>query len=278
MGEIVGKKFDYITVIKEIGRAKNNEKLYLCKCDCGNQIVRSKYYFNKKFANPISCGCVKRTSKRKHNMAGTRIYKRWLDMKHRCYGVNSNDYKDYGGRGIVVCDEWLHDFNAFYKWSIENGYTDKLSLDRIDVNGNYEPDNCRWTTAKVQAHNRRNTIYVTYHGETLPLSDLCERYNVIYSTVSKRYKRGWDLDRCLFAKPFRKYCGNICNKDVYDLMIEKGLSRKEFAKLIGRSVETVSNMWRKELNPKRKAEILNALDSFTTPEESGAEIVRLLNG
>lgn len=138
--DYTGKNIDYLTVIRCVGyskRSKHNEAIWLCRCDCGKEIIRRQSSLCRKSVNPKSCGCKRKYKKYRHGMIGTRIYKRWIDMKHRCYGVNDPDYKDYGGRGIVVCDEWLHNFNAFHEWAIRNGYSDDLSLDRIDVNGNY---------------------------------------------------------------------------------------------------------------------------------------------
>ena len=130
-------------------------------------------------------------------MSGTRIYKRWLDMKHRCYGKNRSDYKDYGGRGITVCDEWLHDFTAFYRWSMENGYSDNLTLDRIDVDGNYEPDNCRWTTIIVQANNKRTNRRFQYGGKSYTIAELDRLLSGGTGSLSRRLYNGWTLEEAL---------------------------------------------------------------------------------
>ncbi len=125
----------------------------------------------------------------KHGMKGTRIYNIWKLMKRRCKNTNDKYYKDYGGRGIVICDEWDNDFMNFYNWAIANGYSDKLTIERIDVNGNYEPANCKWISRKEQSRNRRNNVMVTYRGETRLLKEWCELLNLNYDTVFHRIKK-----------------------------------------------------------------------------------------
>lgn len=118
-------------------------------------------------------------------------------MKKRCYLKCNHDYKNYGARGIAVCDEWRNDFMAFYNWSMANGYNDTLTIDRIDVNGNYEPNNCRWCNMKQQARNRRNNIYFTYNGETHCLTDWCEILGLNRKTIYERLRHGWSYKRAL---------------------------------------------------------------------------------
>lgn len=123
-------------------------------------------------------------------MTKTRIYKIYKKMKSRCFNKNEERYKDYGGRGITVCDEWVRSFESFYNWSMARGYTDKLTIDRIDVNGNYSPGNCRWSTVEEQQNNKRNSFRVSIDGENDTLSNMCKRFKVNYSTVYTRIKRG----------------------------------------------------------------------------------------
>lgn len=134
----------------------------------------------------------------KHGKKNTRLYRLWKVMKSRCYNEHVDRYQNYGGRGIIVCDEWKNDFMSFYDWSIKNGYDDTLTIDRINVDGNYEPSNCRWATMKQQMRNTSRNAYFTYNGTTHCLSEWCEILNLKYSTVHSRiHKLGWTIAEAL---------------------------------------------------------------------------------
>lgn len=138
-------------------------------------------------------------------MSQTRIYLCWARMKHRCVNENDKDFKHYGGRGIKVCAEWLDKelgFTNFYYWAMKNGYQDNLTIDRIDVNGNYEPANCRWATILEQRNNMRSNVVFTYKGKTMNLKQWSNYLGLRYSTLCTRWKRGKSLEE-LFSKKVR---------------------------------------------------------------------------
>ena len=135
-----------------------------------------------------------------HGKRNTRLYRIWSNIKTRCYNVNDPHYSNWGGRGVVICDEWINDFQSFYNWSISNGYNDTLTIDRIDNDGNYEPSNCRWITVKEQNQNKRNVILLTYEDKTMSLTAWSKYLNIGKDTVRQRYHKGWSVEECLFGK------------------------------------------------------------------------------
>ena len=191
--DLTGKKFGKLEVIG-VHDTGSRKTYYVCQCDCGNvKVVRADSLIS---GATKSCGCIKKeqdktnlTANHRHKMSGTRIYETWQDMKRRCYNKQNARYDRYGGRGIKVCEEWLNDFQSFYDWAISNGYSDDLTIDRIDNDGNYEPSNCRWSTAKEQCNNRGSNINITIGNATKSLMCWCEIFNVDYKKVYARYKR-----------------------------------------------------------------------------------------
>ena len=129
----------------------------------------------------------------------TRLYRIYNNMKTRCYNDKTPSYLNYGNRGVKICDSWLKDYNIFYKWSIENGYREGLTIDRINVDGNYEPSNCRWVTVKEQSNNTRKNHKVTLNNETKSLMEWCEMLNINYRTVRDRLKRNWSYEKALYT-------------------------------------------------------------------------------
>lgn len=201
--DLTGKKFGKLTALEKCGNTKEGKTIWLCRCDCGKQIkVIGRDLRN---GHTQSCGClhseIMRKMKHKHGLAKTRINNIYFGMKARCKNLNNSEYKNYGGRGIVVCQEW-QEFISFYDWAIANGYNDDLTIDRIDVNGNYEPSNCRWVTQKQQQNNKRNNHYVKINNENHTLSGWAEVYNISINTIRTRLSRGWS-DIEAITKPIR---------------------------------------------------------------------------
>lgn len=197
--DLSGQRFGRLTVIQRVGTTKHGHPTWLCKCDCGKEHVVVGN--DLKSGDTTSCGCYGHEVRVKqltiHGGKGTRLYRTWQSMKRRCCNPNAAFYKDYGGRGIKVCKEWLHDFEAFHNWAINNGYTDELTIDRIDENGDYCPGNCRWATQKQQANNKRNTVRLTWNGETKTLGEWSELVGIPKATIKNRIKLGWSIERAL---------------------------------------------------------------------------------
>ena len=194
---LVGRKNGKLTVIGE-SKKINNEFFSLCKCECGNEKLIRNGALKK--GVPKSCGCSKHTRKKTTNLVEKKIKIKseipkkiksiFYSMRARCQNPNTKCYNYYGGRGIKVCEEWLKDINSFYIWALKSGYNENLSIERIDVNGDYEPSNCKWATRTDQANNKRNNVFLTYNNEKKTIAQWARIYNISPSKIKYRYKKG----------------------------------------------------------------------------------------
>lgn len=197
--DLTGQRFGRLTVIDRAD-TQNSHVRWRCRCDCGNiTIVKGIHLKN---GHTKSCGCLieeaTRNAHSTHSLSKTRIYETWCSMKSRCLNPQKRSYKNYGGRGITVCDEWQNDFRTFYDWAIKSGYRDDLMIDRIDVNGNYEPSNCRWADRRTQNNNRRNNHYLTHNGETKTMRQWADDLGISYYVLRSRINNShWSVERAL---------------------------------------------------------------------------------
>ena len=196
--DITGERFNNLVVVKRVENAKGGVAMWECICDCGNTtIVRGS---NLKNGSVKSCGCRRKTAKPAltHDMSKTRLYREWASIKRRCYAKSLPSYKNYGGRGIEVCDEWKNSFEVFRDWALTNGYSDDLTIERIDTNGNYCPENCTWIPFNQQQGNRRTCYSFEHNGETKNLADWCRNLDLSYGVVHNRiYKLKWSFERAI---------------------------------------------------------------------------------
>lgn len=189
----IGEKYNRLTVVSLNHEKVVNGRSYFIfnlKCDCGN--LTTSELFNVKSGKKVSCGCKREGMNSSHKLSKTRIYNIWAKMKARCTKESEKSYDRYGGRGISVCTEWI-DFVHFYNWSMANGYSKELSIDRINNDGNYEPSNCRWATTKVQASNTSRNVFIEHNGIRLTSAEWSLKLGSSYTLVSKRINQlGWD--------------------------------------------------------------------------------------
>ena len=205
--DLTGQRFGRLVVVSR-AESKNQRTMWNCVCDCGKKVVvGSKDIRNGKTK---SCGCYhkdnyaqpprmigRKNPSYKHGGTGTKLYWIWSSMVQRCTNENDKRFQMYGARGITVCDEWLNGFGAFCEWAMMNGYSEGLSIDRIDNDGNYCPENCRWTDSVVQSNNRRNNIMITRNNETHTLSEWARIKKLPYKTILERYYRHGDTEDLL---------------------------------------------------------------------------------
>ena len=201
----IGDIFGRWTIADNEYVLERGHRKYMCECSCGKHTRRYVDEYNLKCGKSLSCGCISseltRQRRLKHGKSNTRLFHIWCGIRERCYTKTRPEYKEYGGRGITICDEW-NDFETFEKWAFDNGYDEsapkgECTIDRIDVNGNYESSNCRWISLTEQSDNRTNTIRLTYNGKTQTLLQWSKELNLNYKTMSTRYYEGWAVEEIL---------------------------------------------------------------------------------
>lgn len=199
-----GDKFSKWTIIEEIAPKIISDKprrMFRCKCECGN--IGEVQLACLRNGHSTSCGCEqkKKASEAniKHGLADNHpLYGVWKNMKKRCSNPNATGYENYGGRSICVCEEWASNFQKFYDWAIANGWSKELTIDRINVDDDYYPENCRWATMKVQNNNRTKNHYLEYEGNQYTLSTLSEYLNIPYNVVRYRISNcKWSVEQLI---------------------------------------------------------------------------------
>lgn len=183
MEDLTGKKFNRLTVISFATKRKNRN-YWFCKCECGKE--KEVESSDLKRGRVKSCGCLQK-ERYYESITNTRLYNIWRGMKSRCLNPNRKQYIYYGGRGIKVCDEWRENSKKFYEWALKNGYNEELTLDRIDHNGDYSPENCRWVSQDIQANNKRKKIYY-FDGHVYYAEDLAEILETSVNVVKRKYR------------------------------------------------------------------------------------------
>lgn len=193
---LLGQTFGRLTVISEAPSRKGQHSRWVCLCSCGKQTIVDGTHLNT--GRSKSCGCLRHDVSKDcntvHGFSGSKLYSTWLDVKKRCHDTKRKDFKHYGGRGIAMSQEWVHNFEAFRDLAMQNGYAENLSIDRIDVDGDYCPTNCRWVSQVDQVRNRRNTR--KYKGKTI--KEWAEILGLNYHTLHSRItKCGWTFEKAI---------------------------------------------------------------------------------
>lgn len=201
--DLTGQRFGRLTVIEleddYVSPSGYHKKRWMCHCDCGKNII--VWAGNLISGHTQSCGCQHleklANGNPKHNIRHTRVYSIWCGIIARCENPNSEYYDKYGGRGIKMCEEWRNNPLSFYEWSMSHGYDDKLSIDRMDNDGNYEPSNCRWSNRTEQANNTSRNHYITYNGNTMTIAQWARETGIANGAIADRLSRGWDVSLAL---------------------------------------------------------------------------------
>lgn len=207
MEDLTGCEFERLKVLS-FDSVKNGQKMWKCRCSCGNEVIVSASHL--KTGHTRSCGCIQKELARefcgklayKHGHSAERLYYVWGAMKRRCYSKKAKNYYNYGGRGIRVCDEWM-DYEKFKEWAYSHGYDDsavrgKTTIDRIDIDGNYCPENCMFISNTEQARNKRNNTHFKYNGKDYIVPELADELGINKSILYNRlYRANWDVDKVI---------------------------------------------------------------------------------
>lgn len=196
---LTGKHFGKLKVEKYFGMDTKHHHLWECHCECGKTILLSSTDLNRKHIK--SCGCFSRPI----GLSYSRLSRILRNIKQRCYNTNNPRFNVYGAKGITICDEWKNDFMSFYTWAMENGYRDDLTIDRIDVNGNYEPKNCRWISNQEQQFNKNTNVNITYNNKTQCIKLWSIETGIPAKAISWRLKHNWSVERTLTTPILSEY-------------------------------------------------------------------------
>lgn len=241
--DLLGQRFGRLTVIEETSQRANGSILWKCRCDCGNTVLVRSNHLRR--GGVLSCGCFNKEKGVTHGDTHTHLYATWRSLKDRCNNPNHPQYKDYGGRGIKVCDEWNGNYEAYREWSLLNGYADTkrgdCTIDRIDVNGNYEPSNCRWVDMKAQCRNRRNNVVIECDGESHCLSEWAEMLGEPYQKLVSRHRRGWKPHEILYGRERVIPTETYRNRKTNRLLTFRGETHcaVEWAEILGINANTI---------------------------------------
>ena len=266
---LLGKQFGRLTVIERtddyVSPKGVHASRWLCKCSCEKNTIKAVTTGCLTSGNTKSCGClcadtIKKFST-KHKQSKKRLYDVFYDMKGRCYSKKFKGYNSYGGRGIKVCNEWLNDFMAFHDWAYANGYKEevlpngrnKWTLDRINVNGDYCPENCRWITVQEQAFNRRENRLITYNGKTQTITEWSKELKIHRNTLYNRINSNYSIEKAFTTPVKEKKTEEQIVKEKIEIIkyIKKGMKNKEISEKLGLSswfVKETRKKYKKEQN------------------------------
>lgn len=225
MLDLCGMRFGKL-VVQRLHHRDGSAVWWECLCDCGRlKVVRGS---NLRQGTVQSCGCLLRDAHTTHGDSRTRLHNIWLDMKGRCTNPNHPRYCSYGGRGITICPEWSNSFATFREWAMDNGYRDDLSVDRIDNNSGYCPENCRFTDSIQQANNKGNNYHITYNGRTQTINEWARELGLSVKTLRSRIDRSkWSIKEALLtpaATPNKLYTYNGETHTIVEWAQLKGMS------------------------------------------------------